>query len=135
MILRALYDYYNRCKETLAPEGFEDKRIDFIIRIDEEGRFLGLKDNRKGKTYFVEKTPADRTSTNYVPNSFWGNAQYVLNISDNGDNPRHKNFIARVDELTNEYGNISFMAVKKFYESGNGISKIQSTPQWNEIVK
>lgn len=41
MILKALYDYYNRCGD-LAPTGMEYKEISFLVVIDEEGNFKHL---------------------------------------------------------------------------------------------
>ena len=38
MILKALYDYYNRCGDLPMP-GMEEKEIGFIIVLSKEGRF------------------------------------------------------------------------------------------------
>ena len=48
MILKALYDYYNRSGD-LAPEGFENKEIHFIIVIDEKGQLINVEDRRIDK--------------------------------------------------------------------------------------
>ena len=42
MILKALYDYYQRC-ENLPALGMEFKEIGFIIVIDNNGNFYVLK--------------------------------------------------------------------------------------------
>lgn len=54
MILHALTQYYQRKAESdggVAPEGFENKEIPFIIVIDKQGKFIQLEDTRelKGK--------------------------------------------------------------------------------------
>ena len=58
MILKALYDYYNRCGNLPAP-GMEEKEIGFVIVISKEGKFLRFEDCRTDKTigrvYLVKK--------------------------------------------------------------------------------
>lgn len=39
MILKALYDYYNRCG-NLPASGMEEKEIGFVIVISKEGKFV-----------------------------------------------------------------------------------------------
>ena len=41
MILKALYDYYQRC-DNLPAKGMEEKQIGFLLVVDKEGRFLVL---------------------------------------------------------------------------------------------
>lgn len=62
MILQSLCEYYERKKKLgeIAPDGFIEKRIDFLIELDESGSFLGLSDLREpvkkgfqGKSYYV----------------------------------------------------------------------------------
>lgn len=48
MILKALYDYYNRC-DNLPPKGMEDKEIGFILVLSTDGRFLRFEDCRIDK--------------------------------------------------------------------------------------
>ena len=48
MILKALYDYYNRC-DNLPAKGMEEKEIGFLIVLSSEGRFLRFEDCRTGK--------------------------------------------------------------------------------------
>ena len=43
MILKALYDYYNRCGDLPMP-GMEEKEIGFIIVLSKEGRFVRFED-------------------------------------------------------------------------------------------
>ncbi len=58
MILKALYDYYNRSGD-LAPAGFEEKEISFVIVIDAEGNFLRVEDcridSKSSRKYLVVK--------------------------------------------------------------------------------
>ena len=41
MILKALYDYYNRC-EGLSAKGLEQKEIGYLIVIDKDGAFVRI---------------------------------------------------------------------------------------------
>lgn len=83
MILKALYDYYERSKD-LAPEGMEYKEIAFLIVIDEDGHFVRLDncfiDNKRCNTYLVPKSVS--RSSNPVANICWDNSSYVLNFSE-----------------------------------------------------
>ena len=45
MILKALYDYYNRCN-NLPASGMEEKEIGFVIVISKEGNFVRFEDCR-----------------------------------------------------------------------------------------
>lgn len=147
MILKALYDYYNRMG-NLAPFGFEEKEIAFIIRINEEGKFLYVEDTRldkkKAKSFLVPKTAI--RSSGVLANTLWDNAEYVLgyypdlaeeekgkeedeelllkkikDVEKSKDNAKKKlnAFIENVRNLANLYpNNVSFNALKKFYELG-----------------
>ena len=78
MILKALYDYYQKLKDLgeVAPAGAQKKAIQFIIVIDAEGKLKNVEDTRdsdgKGKIYFV--SAGSRTSK-IVPYLFWENKE------------------------------------------------------------
>ena len=42
MILKALYDYYHRSGDNVAPLGLEYKEIGFIIVIDKDGNLCRI---------------------------------------------------------------------------------------------
>ncbi|MDR0891075.1 MAG: type I-C CRISPR-associated protein Cas8c/Csd1 [Mediterranea sp.] len=146
MILKALYDYYQRCGD-LAPEGFEDKEIQFILRIDKNGKFLNIEDNRpankkeKGKTFQVVRS-VGRTGTKFESNILWDNEEYVLNYlpGENEDaalksQKKHGLFVDKVKELSKLYPyNEKFLAVQRFYELDQK-DAIKSDTYWAEIVK
>ena len=83
MILRALYDYYQRC-EDLAPIGTEYKEIAFVIVINKEGDFIRIEDTRteegRGSSFLVSASWG-RTGITPQPFNFWDNCSYVLGIS------------------------------------------------------
>ena len=83
MILKALYDYYNRCGDLPMP-GMEEKEIGFIIVLSKEGRFVRFEDCRTGKsqarTYLVKKHVG--RSSAIVANYLYDNSTYVLGYAD-----------------------------------------------------
>ena len=125
MILKALYDYYHRSGD-LAPLGFDDKGIDFLIIIDSKGNFIRVDDCRtenKSLTFRVIKSSPSRTS-GVVPNILWDKADYILNYDFKNEktslelNPRTKSIINIVNELTVKYpNNITFKALKYFHDN------------------
>lgn len=85
MILKALYDYYHRLKDTggkLAPRGFKVLEIPFLIVIDENGKFCRIEDRRFDKKtaqkFFV--VSGSRTS-GVNPYLMYDNLEYVFGIS------------------------------------------------------
>ncbi len=82
MILKALYDYYERKPEIHAPIGYEKEELDFIIIIDKEGNFVDLqnkRENKRGKAYFVPKAVVRTASVK--PNLLWDKFEYVTGFS------------------------------------------------------
>lgn len=97
MILQALNEYYMRkdahqsatadAGAPLAPEGFENKEIPFVIVLDASGALVQIEDTRSGegkkKTAHSFLVPqAAKKSVNVAANLLWGNAEYVLGIPD-----------------------------------------------------
>jgi CRISPR-associated protein Csd1 len=89
MILHALVDYYERKAldpdSNLAPGGFEQKEIPFVIVVNEQGEFVRMEDTRtsegkkkRARTFLV---PQGMKKTSGVEaNLLWDNAEYVLGI-------------------------------------------------------
>lgn len=83
MILKALYDYYHRNKDKLAPFGWEYKQIGFIIVLDKDGHFLRFEDRRidsETATEFLVKREVDRSSAP-VANYLYDKSEYVFGYS------------------------------------------------------
>lgn len=87
MILKALAEYYERllsdpnCK--IAPPGFEKKAIPFLIVINRDGKFLNIRDTRRGegrkkkaREFIVPK--GEKKTSGIKANLLWDNPQYVL---------------------------------------------------------
>ena len=162
MILKALYDYYNRC-DGLAPEGLEYKEISFVIVISREGRFLRLEDKRSDKKSsqpFLVAKSVNRTSKPEA-NVLWDNCSYVLGISDASlsldtppENPEklhkkeeerkkevdknkknHATFTKMIAELEKEFPeNEGIKAVGKFYaQETSNMSLLMNDPLWKGL--
>lgn len=98
MILKALYDYYNRCGNLPSP-GMEEKEIGFLIVLSEEGKFLRFEDCRIDKnharTYLVKKHVGRSSAA--VANYLYDNSAYVLGFSDRKE--IEKNISIENDEI------------------------------------
>lgn len=137
MILQALKEYYDRKASDpnggIAPEGFEEKRIPYLIVIDRNGRFVNLEFtgdggiNKGGKSFIIpmwkQKSGKDSWKTT---NLLWDHYGYVLGIPKSSDQKdieqahrQHKSFL-RMIELTKDKlpENLSIHAIYEFYSSG-----------------
>lgn len=133
MILKALYDYYQRCNDV-APEGMEYKEIGFLIVIGKDGEFLRLEDCRKKKcnTFLVAKTvKRSGSKSGMFPCLLWDNTRFVLGFQKDGNpNPDGQYldaFKKQVKELSEKYSDSErLLAVNKFYEkhSGKDLSEV-----------
>jgi CRISPR-associated protein Csd1 len=87
MILQALSQYYDRLladpSVNIAPLGFEQKKIDFLILLTEEGAFSALWDLREGtgkkKTGRQTRVPKGvKRTVGIAANLLWDTAPYAL---------------------------------------------------------
>jgi CRISPR-associated protein Csd1 len=87
MILQALAQYYDRLLNdpsvNISPLGFEQKAIDFLIVLTQEGEFDGLRDlregtgkNKKGRLTRVPK--GVKRASGVAANLLWDTSPYVL---------------------------------------------------------
>lgn len=158
MILKALYDYYNRSIDSdpnsLPKYGTMNVKISFIVIIDHQGTYLGLKDyHQEPKQYVLPKGVHTNASTPFL---FWDNCQYVLNYStankplnaNKSRNPKevekwekalenaqnkHKSFVKKCADIANETQDIKFLAVSRFY-SNNELAKLMASVEWETIT-
>lgn len=156
MILKALYDYYNRCGD-LAPKKLEYKEITFLLVIDKAGELQRIErrgEGKNGQMFLVVQ--GARSGITPKPYLFWDNVEYVLNYT-----TAHEKFHAEYDEtertklqeeiaksqrrnlaLIDKYKAIAeqfpeeeeFQAVCAFYENG-GLEKVRTDVLWSDIVK
>ena len=142
MILKALYDYYNRC-DNLPAKGLEEKEIGFLIVLSSEGQFLRFEDCRTGKdharTYLVKKHVGRSSAA--VANYLYDNSAYVLGYSDKSTGKEQlyfDTFKAQIEDIAEAFpDNNEILAVKAFYNNSREevIQTVSQDPLWEEIKK
>lgn len=151
MILHALTQYYQRKAESdggVAPEGFENKEIPFIIVIDKQGKFIQLEDTRElknkkkiARTFLVPKGLGRSGRKSYeVSNLLWDHSGYVLGYSEDKDQERvdkqHASFTANVNELKQVLpDDAGIAAVAAFLASAEEKGKVMLAANWAECAK
>ncbi|EGY61571.1 MULTISPECIES: type I-C CRISPR-associated protein Cas8c/Csd1 [unclassified Neisseria] len=151
MILHALTQYYQRKAESdggVAPEGFENKEIPFIIVIDKQGKFIQLEDTRElknkkkvARTFLVPKGLGRSGSKSYeVSNLLWDHYGYVLAYAgEKGQeqaDKQHASFTANVNELKQALpDDAGVAAVAAFLASAAEKSKAMQAANWVECAK
>lgn len=158
MILQALTEYYHRKQESLAPIGFEEKEIPFVIEIDQQGRFIQLQDTRstdgqnklKAQTFIVPQGPQRSGAKSYATAFvLWDHFGYVLKqpkLSKPDAVPtakdilmaerQHEAFKQRVQQISDSGINDEGVeAVLKFLLSESEKVKVTQCPEWNEVLK
>ena len=143
MILRALYDYYQRCSD-LPAFGMELKQIGFLIVITKEGRFVRFEDRRIDKNkaqLFLVKKSVGRSSAP-VANYLYDNSQYVFGYSDKGDMESMRKYFdtfkAKVQDIYDAApADEDMKAVHAFYqqEPCDIVEGMQKDSLWSDIVK
>lgn len=143
MILKALYDYYNRCGNLPAP-GMEEKEIGFVIVISKEGKFLRFEDCRTDKTigrvYLVKKHVSRSSAA--VANYLYDNSAYVLGYSDKDDSEKNQlyfnTFVEKVRSILDRMpDNSDIRTLMNFYAQGREaiLSEVEQDPLWEDIKK
>lgn len=163
MILKALYDYYDRCG-NLPELGMELKELSFLIVIDKDGHFVRLEDRRtdaKRAQMFLVPRSVGRSSAPRT-NFLWDNPAYVLGISDanfpydqsklsnakiaekekSRDKERIKNkkchdtFLQLVKDLHQKFPNrYDISALHTFYQSKSILEDMKADSLWTEFQK
>lgn len=148
MILQELVHYYDRAGD-LATEGWEWKRIPYVIDIRADGSFIQLTSLRSGaksadvKPSLVPKSENRQGTKAYEkPNLLWDHHGFVL-AHPKSDNPKdvlaaqrqHEHFVRRVEALiasgTDDPG---LQAVSRFLAS-DAREKVREDPLWSECAK
>ena len=142
MILKALYDYYNRCSD-LPPIGMEEKEIGFLIVLSPDGRFVRFEDCRIGKNHaraYLVKKHVGRSS-GAVANYLYDNGVYVLGYSEKNTGKEQScfdTFKAKIEEIVKAFpDNKDLSAIKAFYENSREtiIQTVSQDPLWEDIKK
>ena len=142
MILKALYDYYNRC-DNLPAKGLEEKEIGFLLVLSPEGQFLRFEDCRTGKDHariYLVKKHVGRSSA-AVANYLYDNSAYVLGYSEktNGKEQLYfDTFKEKVESIGDAFpDNKDITAIRKFYGNSRDmiIELVSQDALWEDIKK
>lgn len=140
MILQALCDYYER-KPDLPRLGFETKAIPFVIEINAAGQLVQLEDTRtlEGKKKIARNFVVPqglKKSSGIASNLLWGNIEYVLGISNEGDakkvKARHDAFKVKLETVAAQTDK-GLAAVRAFLETSDR-AQLETSPLWQEIL-
>ena len=151
MILKALYDYYQRKLKLgeIAPLGFEDKAIPFLAVIGEDGKLLALEDtssdsSKKGRVFRLPKAEGRSGKNAWMsPNLLWDHIGFVFGYpkSDSAKDAetakkQAKAFADKIIRLSEMYpDNREFSAVRKFVENPDRLAEVEKMPEWEKCVK
>ncbi len=123
MILKALYDYYHRCK-NLPKKGTELKEIGYLIVIDKDGKFIRLESRMKDRrtaSQFLVAQKVQRSGLKFISNLLWDNIEYVTGFSENNQEKSllcNKAFVEKVNEMKCLFPhNSTIDAICRFYHN------------------
>ncbi len=142
MILKALYDYYNRC-DNLPAKGMEEKEIGFLIVLSPDGHFLRFEDCRTGKDHarvYLVKKHVGRSSA-AVANYLYDNSAYVLGYSEKSNGKEQlyfDTFKAKVESISELFpDNKDLYAIRSFYNNSREtiLDMISLDVLWEDIKK
>ena len=142
MILKALYDYYNRC-DNLPAKGLEEKEIGFLLVLSPEGQFLRFEDCRIGKDHarvYLVKKHVGRSSA-AVANYLYDNSAYVLGYSEKSNGKEQlylDTFKEKVESIGDTFpDNKDIIAIRKFYSNSRDmiIELVSRDALWEDIKK
>ncbi len=150
MILQALAKYYERERDELPSEGFEQKEIPFLIIINLKGEFISLQDTRttSGKKLIARKfvVPKENARSGkkawQTTNVLWDHYGYVLaHPKSDADKDKemaerqHKTFVTKMRVLDETFSeDLELQAVKHFYTDGH-YKKVFEHPLWQDCNK
>ena len=138
MILKALYDYYNRC-DNLPAKGMEEKEIGYLIVIKEDGYFEQIEsrmiDKKQASRFLVLQT-VKRSGKKFTPNYLWDNCEYIFGGSGNCEDKK-QTFIKMVCDLCEIIpNNKTIAAINKFYANfKTNVDIVMKDPLWSEMQK
>ena len=142
MILKALYDYYNRC-DNLPAKGMEEKEIGFLIVLSPDGHFLRFEDCRIEKDHarvYLVKKHVGRSSA-AVANYLYDNSAYVLGYSEKSNGKEQlyfDTFKAKVESISELFpDNKDLYAIRNFYNNSREtiLDMISLDVLWEDIKK
>lgn len=138
MILKALYDFYQRDKDSV-PEGWMKCELSYLIVIDRNGAFQRIRRlDGEEKTTMV---PAGGHTNSITPQLMWDNVMYALDYTSEEQkeknskaHEKHLAFVNKCKETAKRLDNPFIDAVVSFYNKGE-LSKVYEHEHWDEVKK
>ncbi len=148
MILQALSEYYQRKsldpQTALAPFGFEEKPIPFLVVINSAGSFLQFEDTRelRGKKAVAHSfivAQAIKKTSGVAANLLWDPADYVLGVDKKGNPERTQKQFTAFREAILQKLNLAkedegLRAVLLFLDAIAN-QNFEADSHWNEIIE
>ncbi len=148
MILQALSEYYQRKsldpQTALAPIGFEEKPIPFLVVINGAGSFLQFEDTRElrgkkavSRSFIVAQ--AIKKTSGVAANVLWDPADYVLGVDRKGNPERTQKQFTAFREAILQKLNLAkedegLRAVLLFLDAIAN-QNFEADSHWNEIIE
>ncbi|MDE5791805.1 MAG: type I-C CRISPR-associated protein Cas8c/Csd1 [Muribaculaceae bacterium] len=138
MILESLYKYAQAHSDELPPAGMEWKEIEYVIVIDEKGKFIRFESKRLDKkkcVSFLVAKEIKRTS-NLTSNILWDKGKYVLGIG-NGTEIYHELFVGIIRDIAAKHpDHTSIQALRQYYDVPQAEIEclMQQDPLYEEII-
>ncbi|MBW1953025.1 MAG: type I-C CRISPR-associated protein Cas8c/Csd1 [Deltaproteobacteria bacterium] len=127
MLLEKLREYTFRPDLNLPPLGYNSTPIRWLIKLDQEGNFLGFITTSSGRKadrgkFFL--APAVMKTSGVRASLLVGNGEYVLGLPRAASKPGrvaqcHKAFVQEVRDCAAATGEAAVQAVLRFLEAGN----------------
>jgi CRISPR-associated protein Csd1 len=147
MILTRLFEYYQRLEADgqVAPRGFQQKEISFLVVLDARGRFKGLHDTRadtqsRGRSFLVPRE-VKRTAGSKA-NLLWDNPEYVFGLgaakSVKGKRraqERHRLFVEKIESLPKRVRRDAGIAAVTTFLHASDFRAVEKHPLWSEVVE
>lgn len=138
MILRSLYEYYQRKVEfgsaDAAPQGLQWKELPYLIVISKSGTFSQLEDTREGegkkrraKRFLVPIAPI-RSGGAIRPGLLWDQLEYAIGANPRGRGDTSARFASFCNRLRQELGALSHPSVDALlnFLGADPVSQIRS---------
>lgn len=142
MILNALAEYYQKCRELypdeIAPLGFEVSELEFVLVIKQDGTLTGVV--LRNILCVVAQRPSNKTGTKAPANLLYDSAKYMINYDGKDinkcDYTWHCEEIRRMlDELVGLFPNRGdFKALQQFYNKRE-YKKLKKYKEYKELVR
>jgi len=119
MMLKALYELAQR-EGLLENPDFEKKKVDIYLRIDADGKFLGLEStaDKVGRGQVIDVPRLPKRSSGIAAGFLFDNAQYVLGVGEENQPGRNERcaqaFQEHIDKLVTDTQDEGAVAVARF---------------------